>query len=102
MFRSSTIIRELTLNLAKIIFMLEHSVKLRRYLLCGCVAACHAIACVLHAVQNAQHVTCKTLHLEENVNLRTVASNGHSHGSVFTDDNLPSWCKQYSCFVLRF
>jgi hypothetical protein len=33
MFRSSTIIRELTLNLTKVIFMLKHSVKLRRYLL---------------------------------------------------------------------
>jgi len=31
MFRSSTIIRKLALNLAKIIFMLKHSVKLRRY-----------------------------------------------------------------------
>ena len=40
MFRSSTIIRELALNLAKVIFMLKHSVKLRRCLLCGCVAAC--------------------------------------------------------------
>ena len=40
MFRSSTIIRELALNLAKVIFMLKHSVKLCRYLLCGCVAAC--------------------------------------------------------------
>ena len=40
MFRSSTIIRELALNLAKVIFMLKHSVKLRRYLLCGCVTAC--------------------------------------------------------------
>ena len=40
MFRSSTIIRELALNLAEVIFMLKHSVKLRRYLLCGCVAAC--------------------------------------------------------------
>jgi hypothetical protein len=39
MFRSSTIIRELALNLAKVIFVLKHSVKLRRYLLCGCVAA---------------------------------------------------------------
>jgi len=39
MFRSSTIIRELALNLAKIIVMLKHLVKLRRYLLCGCVAA---------------------------------------------------------------
>ena len=39
MFRSSTIIRELALNLAKVTFILKHSVKLRRYLLCGCVAA---------------------------------------------------------------
>ena len=43
MFRSSTVIRELALNLAKVIFMLKHSVKLRRYLLCGCVAACCSI-----------------------------------------------------------
>ena len=48
MFRSSTVIRELVLNLAKVIFMLKHSVKLRRYLLCGCVAACNEMACVLH------------------------------------------------------
>ena len=52
MFRSSTITRKLVLNLAKFIFTLKHSVKLRRYLLCGCVAACHGMACVLHAVQN--------------------------------------------------
>ena len=63
MFRSSTIIRKPALNLAKVIFMLKHSVKLRRYLLCGCVAACHGMVCVLHAVQNAtsshsaQHAT---------------------------------------------
>jgi uncharacterized membrane protein YjjB (DUF3815 family) len=44
---SSTIIRELALNLAKVIFMLKHSVKLRRYLSCGCVAACHGMTCVL-------------------------------------------------------
>ena len=31
MFRSSTIIRELALNLVKVIFMLKHSVKLRHY-----------------------------------------------------------------------
>jgi len=48
MFQFSTIIRELALNLAKVIFMLKHSVKL-----CGCVAACHGMACLLHAVQNA-------------------------------------------------
>jgi len=40
MFRSSTIIREIALNLAKVIFILEYSVKLRRYLLCCCVTAC--------------------------------------------------------------
>ena len=40
MFRSSTVIRELALNLAKVIFMLKHLVKLCRYLLCGRVAAC--------------------------------------------------------------
>jgi hypothetical protein len=54
MFRSSTIIRELALNLAKAIFTLKHSVKLRRYLLCGCVAACHGMACVLCAVHSAK------------------------------------------------
>ena len=43
MFRSSTDIRELALNLAKVIFMLKHPVKLRRYLLCRCVAACCVI-----------------------------------------------------------
>ena len=32
MFRSTTIIRELVLNLAKVIFMLKHSVKLLRYI----------------------------------------------------------------------
>ena len=40
MFRSSTIIKEFAVILAKVIFMLKHSVKLRQYLLCGCVAAC--------------------------------------------------------------
>ena len=45
MFRSSTIISEIALNLAKVIFMLKHAVKLRHYLLCGCVAAsCHTTA----------------------------------------------------------
>jgi len=48
MFRSSTIIREPALNLAKIIFALKYSVKLRRYLLCGCVAAWDPIECTLY------------------------------------------------------
>jgi hypothetical protein len=47
MFRSSTINRELALNPANVIFMLKHSMKLRRYLLCRCVAACHGMACAL-------------------------------------------------------
>jgi len=40
MFRSSTILRELVQSLVKAIFMLKHSVKLRRCILCGDVAAC--------------------------------------------------------------
>jgi hypothetical protein len=67
MFRSLTIIRELALNLAKVIFMLKHSVELRLYLLCGRVVACHGMACVLDAVQNAhvrstQHETHTPFH----------------------------------------
>jgi len=58
MFRSSTIIRELALNLAKVMFMLKHSVKLRRYLLCSCVASCHGIA----SGHSAQHATQTLLH----------------------------------------
>ena len=51
MFRSLTIIRELALNLAKVIFILKHSAKLCHYLFCDCVAACHGMACVYtHAV----------------------------------------------------
>ena len=47
MFRSSTIIRELSLNLAKVIFVLKHSVKLCRYLLRGRVAVfCHTAGSV--------------------------------------------------------
>jgi len=56
MFRSSTIIRTLTRNLVKVIFLLKFSAKLRLYSLCGCVAACHGMACVLYAVQNAKRV----------------------------------------------
>jgi hypothetical protein len=50
MFRSATIIREIVLNLAKVIFILKHSVKLRRYMLFGDAAAC----CLnnLHAEEN--------------------------------------------------
>ena len=55
MFRSSTVIKELALKLIKVIFMLKLSVKLRPYLLCGCVAAYHEMACVLHAVHANKH-----------------------------------------------
>ena len=40
MFRSSTILRELVQRLAKGIFLLKHSAKLCRRILCGDVAAC--------------------------------------------------------------
>ena len=53
MFRSTTIVRDLVLNLAKVTFILKHLVKLRRYMLFGDVAACHRAACVLCAV----HIT---------------------------------------------
>jgi hypothetical protein len=56
MFRSTTVIRELVLNLAKIIFMLKHSVKLC-CMLFGDVSAYHRAACVLCAVYSAQHTT---------------------------------------------
>ena len=53
MFRSSTILRELVQSLAKVTLLLKHSVKLRR-ILCGDVAACREMACVLFVVQIQQ------------------------------------------------
>ena len=53
MFRSTTIIGKLVLNLDKVTVMLRHSVKLRCYMLFDDVAACHRAACVLCA----QHIT---------------------------------------------
>jgi len=55
MFRPTTIIRKPVLNLAKVIFMFKHSVKLRRYILFGGVAACHRVAFVLCAVHTTQN-----------------------------------------------
>ena len=52
MFRSSTILRELAQSLDKVTLQLKHSVKLRRCILCGDVAACHEMVCVLFVVQN--------------------------------------------------
>ena len=51
MFRSSTILRELVQSLAKVTLLLKHSVKLRHCILCGGVAACREMACVLFVVQ---------------------------------------------------
>ena len=56
MFRSMNIIRKFALNLAKFLFMLKHSVKLRRYMLFGDVASCHRAACLLCAVQQKTHL----------------------------------------------
>jgi hypothetical protein len=55
MFRSTTIIRELVLSLAKVI--LKHSVKLRRCMLFGDVAACHraSVCCVVCRMHSTQH-----------------------------------------------
>jgi hypothetical protein len=47
----------LQLSLAKFILILKHSVRLRRNLLCGGVAACPSMACVLCAVQSTAHNT---------------------------------------------
>jgi hypothetical protein len=54
MFRSTTVIRERVLSLAKVMFILKHSVKLCRYMIFGDVAACHRAECVLCAVRSAQ------------------------------------------------
>ena len=51
MFRSSTIVRKLVHILAKVTLLLKHSVKLRRCILCGDVAACREMACVLFVAQ---------------------------------------------------
>ena len=67
MFRSKTIVSELALNLAKVIFMLKkNSVKLSRYLLCGCVAACHGIACVLHATHTPLSISAMNKYCSHN------------------------------------
>ena len=51
MFRSSTILMDPIQSLAKVTLLLKHSVKLRRCILCGDVAACREMACVLFVVQ---------------------------------------------------
>ena len=51
MFRSSTILRELAHSLAKVTLLIKHSVKLRRCILCGDLAAFREMTCVLFVVQ---------------------------------------------------
>jgi len=47
----------LQFSLAKVILILKHSVRLRRNLLHGGVAACPSMACVLCAVHSTAHNT---------------------------------------------
>ena len=56
MLMSSTINRELVICLAKVIFLLKHSAKLSRCILCGDVAAHHGKVCVLFAVQTDTYI----------------------------------------------
>jgi hypothetical protein len=55
MFRSSSILREFVQSLAEVTLLLKHSVKLRRRILCGDVAACREMACVLQSAQQTAH-----------------------------------------------
>jgi hypothetical protein len=56
MFRSTTIIRELVLNMAKVTFILRHPIKLRCYMLFGDVAACQEHnATESHSAQHTTH-----------------------------------------------
>jgi hypothetical protein len=65
MFRSSTILREIVQSLAKVTLLLKHSVKLRPCM-CGIVAACREMACVLFVMQSAGYAKlCKGRHIEE-------------------------------------
>ena len=60
MSRSSTILSELVQSVAEVIFLLKHSVKLRRCILCGYVSACREMACVLFVMQTAVCTTNST------------------------------------------
>jgi hypothetical protein len=60
MFRSTTIIRELAVE--QVILILKHSVRLRHNLLCGGVAVCPSMACVLCALQNESRSAQHTIH----------------------------------------
>jgi hypothetical protein len=51
MFRSATILRELVQSLAKVVFLLKHSVNLCCCIMCRDVAACREMERVLFVVQ---------------------------------------------------
>ena len=51
-FRYSTFVRELVQSLAKVTLLLKHSVKLRRCILCGYVAACREMVCAITPFQD--------------------------------------------------
>jgi hypothetical protein len=80
MFRSSTILRELAQSLANFTLLLKHSVKLRRCILCGDVAACRAMACVLFFVQTAVCTTNSTHAIS-----RHAATSPHNILNVLTE-----------------
>ena len=62
MFRSLTILRELVQSLAKVIFLSKHSVKLCRCILCGDMAACREMGCVLFVMQTDTQSAQQTAH----------------------------------------
>jgi hypothetical protein len=68
----------LQLSLAKVMLILKHSVKLRCYLLCGGVAACPGMACVLCAVQSTEHNTHAILAHVQSTAHNTHAILGHA------------------------
>ena len=87
MFRSTTIIRELALNLAKVIFMLKHSVKLRRYMLFGDVAACCHIS-------NPQHGSRETTVLRCGLEKNGMVGAWHGRGMASVYQTLPQCVNQ--------
>ena len=56
MFRSSTILRKLVQSLAKVTLLLKHSVKLRRCILCGYVAAWYLRIFLNLCLQNSSFI----------------------------------------------
>jgi hypothetical protein len=78
-FRSSTILRELVQSLAKVTLLLKHSVKLRRCILCGDVAACLEMACVLSAQQTAHTTFTLTGHSNQHRSFTQIIYNSWTH-----------------------